>query len=72
VDDLPAMLTPPISRACCAVNPKTVTRWASEGRLSAIRTPGGHRRFPIAAVLAFLEEMGFSEDAAVNAVRALA
>ena len=27
------------------VDPKTVTRWASAGRIGSIRTPGGHRRF---------------------------
>lgn len=27
------------------VNPKTVTRWADEGRLPSVRLPGGHRRF---------------------------
>ena len=26
------------------VDPKTVTRWAKAGKLSAIRTLGGHRR----------------------------
>jgi len=27
------------------VDPKTVTRWANDGKLTAIRTLGGHRRF---------------------------
>jgi len=27
------------------VDPKTVTRWAMAGKLAAIRTPGGHRRY---------------------------
>jgi excisionase family DNA binding protein len=27
------------------VDPKTVQRWAATGRISSIRTPGGHRRF---------------------------
>lgn len=27
------------------VSPKTVTRWANQGRLVAVRTPGGHARF---------------------------
>ena len=28
-----------------AVDRKTVTRWAHEGKLHGIRTPGGHWRF---------------------------
>lgn len=27
------------------VDPKTVSRWESDGRIEAIRTPGNHRRF---------------------------
>ena len=27
------------------VDPKTVARWAQAGKLSSIRTLGGHRRF---------------------------
>jgi excisionase family DNA binding protein len=51
---------------------KTITQWAVAGRLEAVRTPGGHRRFPLAVVLAFLRDAGFSEDAAKSALRALA
>ncbi len=29
-----------------AVSPKTVGRWAKEGRLGHAKTLGGHRRFP--------------------------
>ncbi len=32
------------------VDPKTVTRWAQAGRISSIRTPGGHRRYREAEV----------------------
>ena len=38
------------------VDPKTVTRWASSGRIGSIRTPGGHRRFRETEVLALLAE----------------
>lgn len=27
------------------VDPKTVTRWARDGKLASFRTPGGHRRY---------------------------
>jgi excisionase family DNA binding protein len=36
------------------VDPKTVTRWAAAGRISSIRTPGGHRRFRESEVRALL------------------
>lgn len=39
------LLTPGEVAALFRVDPKTVTRWASAGRIGSIRTPGGHRRF---------------------------
>jgi excisionase family DNA binding protein len=33
------------------VDPKTVTRWARDGKLTSIRTLGGHRRYREAEVL---------------------
>ena len=38
------------------VDAKTVTRWAQQGKLPFLRTLGGHRRFPEAAILALLEQ----------------
>jgi excisionase family DNA binding protein len=32
------------------VSPKTVSRWAKEGKLPHRRTLGGHRRYPEAAI----------------------
>ncbi|HEX3328178.1 MAG: helix-turn-helix domain-containing protein [Actinomycetota bacterium] len=32
-------------------SPKTVSRWARQGKLPHLVTLGGHRRFPAAAVL---------------------
>ena len=49
------LLTPGEVAALFRVDPKTVTRWAAAGRLSSIRTPGGHRRFREAEVRALLE-----------------
>ncbi len=39
------LLTPGEVAALFRVDPKTVTRWAASGRITSIRTPGGHRRF---------------------------
>lgn len=43
--DTDRLLTPGEVAALFRVDPKTVTRWAASGRISSIRTPGGHRRF---------------------------
>lgn len=43
--DYDPLLTPAEVAALFRVNPKTVTRWARAGKLSAIKTIGGHRRF---------------------------
>jgi excisionase family DNA binding protein len=55
------LLTPGEVAALFRVDPKTVTRWAAAGRLSSIRTPGGHRRFRESEVRALLE---FDEEKA--------
>jgi excisionase family DNA binding protein len=39
------LLTPAEVATLFRVNPKTVTRWAKAGKLTSIRTLGGHRRF---------------------------
>ena len=45
------------------VNPKTVTRWARSGKISAIRTLGGHRRFRATEIRKFLEQVEEGTDA---------
>ena len=40
-----ALLTPGEVAQMFRVDPKTVTRWAKDGRLTSVRTLGGHRRF---------------------------
>lgn len=50
------LLTPTEVAELFKVNPKTVTRWAKAGKISAIRTLGGHRRFNAHEVLRYLEE----------------
>ena len=39
------LLTPSEVASMFRVDPKTVTRWAKAGKLSAVRTLGGHRRY---------------------------
>ena len=48
------LLTPAKVAALLRVDPKTVTRWARGGKLSSIRTPGGHRRYSESEVRGFL------------------
>jgi excisionase family DNA binding protein len=50
-----ALLTPAEVAALFRVDPKTVTRWAKAGKLSSIRTLGGHRRYREEEVRRFLE-----------------
>ena len=45
VQNAERLLTPGEVALLFRVDPKTVTRWASAGRIGSIRTPGGHRRF---------------------------
>ena len=44
-DSTDALLTPSEVAKMFRVNPKTVTRWARAGKITAVRTLGGHRRF---------------------------
>lgn len=49
------LLTPSEVAKLFRVDPKTVTRWAKAGKLSSIRTLGGHRRYRAAEVQALLD-----------------
>jgi excisionase family DNA binding protein len=49
------LLTPSEVAAMFRVNPKTVTRWARAGKISAVRTLGGHRRFRASEIRHFLD-----------------
>jgi excisionase family DNA binding protein len=55
VDINDKLLTPGEVAAKFRVDPKTVTRWATAGRINSIRTPGGHRRFRASEVQALLD-----------------
>jgi excisionase family DNA binding protein len=47
-------MTPAEVAALFRVDPKTVTRWAVAGKLAAVRTLGGHRRYRASEVLHLL------------------
>ncbi len=49
------LLTPSEVARLFGVNPKTVTRWAEAGKLHAVWTIGGHRRYRASEVYALLE-----------------
>lgn len=53
--DAEPLLTPAEVAAMFRVDPKTVTRWAKAGKLTSIRTLGGHRRYLESEVRALLE-----------------
>ena len=56
VDEAEALLTPAEVASLFRVDPKTVTRWARAGKLTSLRTLGGHRRYREAEVRILLGE----------------
>lgn len=54
--DVEKLLTPAEVAALFRVDPKTVTRWAKAGKLTSIRTLGGHRRYRDSEVRALIRE----------------
>jgi excisionase family DNA binding protein len=54
--DQELLLTPAEVAAMFRVDPKTVTRWAKSGKLTSIRTLGGHRRYKESEVKALLQK----------------
>ncbi len=61
------LLTPAEVAALFRVDPKTVTRWAKAGKLTSIRTLGGHRRYKESEVKALLKSI--TPDASENTQR---
>ncbi len=53
--DAEVLLTPREVADLFGVDPKTVTRWAKAGKLTSIRTLGGHRRYRESEVKALLK-----------------
>ena len=56
IENTERLLTPHQVAVMFRVDPKTVTRWASSGRIGSIRTPGGHRRYRETEIRALLAE----------------
>ena len=52
--DHEVLLTPSEVASLFRVDPKTVSRWAKSGKLTSIRTLGGHRRYKESEVKALL------------------
>ena len=57
------LLTPAEVAKLFRVDPKTVTRWAKSGKLSYIRTLGGHRRYRSSEVRALLANLDNGQPA---------
>lgn len=55
-------LTPGQVARLLGVSPKTIYRWATEGRLPCVVTLGGHRRFRVEDIAAVAATMGLEWD----------
>jgi len=62
--DAEPLLTPSEVAAMFRVDPKTVTRWAKAGKLTSIRTLGGHRRYREAEVRELLGQIPQQRESA--------
>ena len=57
-DQPPSYLRTAEVAALLHVSPKTVARWAKEGKLPFMKTLGGHRRYPEAKIRELLGRLG--------------
>lgn len=57
-----SLLTPREVASLFCVTPRTVTRWAEAGKIPVIRTLGGHRRYPAAAIHRLLGSVQFDHE----------
>lgn len=52
--DQPRWLTLTQASQALGVTPNTLRRWADRGQIPSFVTPGGHRRFPLAAIVSYV------------------
>jgi excisionase family DNA binding protein len=55
--EAPGYLLPAEVAELLSVSPKTVSRWAKEGKLPFMSTLGGHRRYPEAEIRKLVDEL---------------
>jgi excisionase family DNA binding protein len=55
--EAPSYLLPAEVADLLSVSPKTVSRWAKEGKLPFMSTLGGHRRYPEAEIRELVDEL---------------
>jgi len=53
------LLTPAEVAKLFGVSPVTVRKWSQDGLLSAVKTPGGHRRYRRKEIFEYLTKKGF-------------
>jgi excisionase family DNA binding protein len=63
--DVEGLLTPAEVAQLFRVDPKTVTRWANAGKLTSMRTLGGHRRYRESEVRNLLGGVACALDSSV-------
>ncbi|PRY01563.1 BldC family transcriptional regulator [Allonocardiopsis opalescens] len=61
--ELPELMTAQEVAHLFRVHPKTVTSWARQGRLTYLRTLGGHRRYSADDVRALLDQQTADDEA---------
>lgn len=58
------LMTPAEVAKAFRVAPKTVTRWAEDGKISFVRTLGGHRRYRESEVRTLIDGTNNNESGA--------
>jgi excisionase family DNA binding protein len=64
-NDPEVLLTPAEVASLFRVDPKTVTRWAKAGKLTYVRTLGGHRRYKESEVKALLGAVSIDRNGGI-------